>query len=137
MACMWNSPYIFLYKNKQSRAYMCLYAWCEIEGFGFRAQGSSLYCVHVSWHVSWYPYHYMKQTTTSSLKTFCCFSVCPPGSYHNSSADETVSITDSPFVHNPTDASNPKMEKGYFINFLCNLPYCFWKYSDWAGAVVH
>ena len=32
MACMWNSPYIFLDKNKQSRAYMYLYAWCEIEG---------------------------------------------------------------------------------------------------------
>lgn len=32
MACVWNSPYIFLDKNKQSCAYMCLYAWCEIEG---------------------------------------------------------------------------------------------------------
>ena len=64
----------------------------------------------------------MKQTITSSFKTFCCFSVYPPGSYHNSSSDEAVGSTDSPPVHNPTDASNSKMEKGYFINFLCNLP---------------
>ena len=98
----------------------------------------------------------MKQTTTSSFKTFCCFSVCPPGAYHNSSGElsssfcvpcprgwyhpheknnvsnklnhtsrPAVSITDCPPVDNPTDASNPKMEKGYSINFLCNLPYCF------------
>lgn len=130
MACVWNSPYIFLDKNKQSYHYTC-----------------------------------MKQTTTSSFKTFCCFSVCPPGTYHNSSGGlsssfcvpcprgwyqphagasvckpcsknnvsnklnhtsrPAVSITNCPPVDNPTDASNSKMEKGYFINFLCNLPYCF------------
>lgn len=139
MACMWNSPYIFLDKNKQSRAYMCRYAWCEIEGLMASGHKDHPYIVYmwVGMFNDNYPYHYMKQTTTSSLKTFCCFPVCPPGSYHNSSADEAVSITDCPPVDNPTDASNPKMEKGYFINFLCNLPYCFWKYSDWAGAVVH
>lgn len=45
-------------------------------------------------------------------KTFPLRIVCPPGSYHNSSSDEAVSTTDCPPVHNPTDASNSKMEKG-------------------------